>query len=199
MPASAIAISFLVIILLLSNTRCSPHGHVGSFVSVAGMPDALLQRSERRIALAGPGFHADSVAEAHELRLRLAVRDDLDRPALRNAARSDFGIIGIGDGARADDRAGDEIARGRRMGDQLVKADLHLAAIGAAEARAGPVDLEVEAPPALAPVSPPFVGGHCKRGHGGARLGEDEAEAALHLWHGMGTQRAVVDLHDQAD
>src|SRR3546814_11574875 len=66
---------------------------------------------------------AHGIAERHEGRHRLALLQGLDGALLGEARRAQAGVL-VGDGARADDRAGDQRPRPGDVRDQLREIEL---------------------------------------------------------------------------
>ena len=85
------------------------------------------------------------------------------------------------------------------MRNQLVEAEMHLAAIQVTEPAAVVVDLQVEMDASVAPCLANFVRGHRDGREAGGGLGQEEAEAGAHLARREGSQADVVDLHQQQD
>ena len=79
----------------------------------------LVDGAEDRLAGRVEHLHADAVAELEILRLRPALLDILDRAALGDAGGADLAVVGVRDGARAEQRPGRQLARVGGVGDQL--------------------------------------------------------------------------------
>src|SRR6185503_7181803 len=87
--------------------------------------DPLLDRAEDRCTIAIRHVDADHIAVLQERRARLAIAQRFDRALLGETGRALAGVF-IGDGARADDGAGGERARLRRVRDELRETELHV-------------------------------------------------------------------------
>ena len=85
------------------------------------------------------------------------------------------------------------------MRNEVVEAHIHFPPISRAEPLAVPVDLQVEANTAVLPRIAELFGRHRKGRHRTCRLGLNPAETRFHFDRRNGTQRPVVDLHDQLD
>lgn len=84
--------------------------------------------------------------------------DHLDRATLGYAAGAERCIIGIGYGARSDDGASDETAGAGGVGDKLVKAERHFAAMGISGPSAVDMYLQRQMDAAVPPCLAQFIG-----------------------------------------
>ena len=173
--------------------RCSRHD------SISGRDDALVDRAKRVTAVGKRRVDLDAIADDHERRGRLAVLDDLEHPALREARHAPRAIR-VRHRAAADDRAGAEAPRARDVRDQIVEREVHLGAgvaIADQLAVVGRAHARVQA--TVAPRVAELVGRDRERRERGRRLALEEAEALRELVGHEVAQRAVVREQDEAN
>src|ERR1700733_6565762 len=111
---------------------------------------ALIDGAEYGMAGGIEQFHAHPIPEFHVLGSRLAVIDQFDAAPLGNACRSDAAVIRVGNRARADDRAGTQVAGARGVLDQLLETETHASAVRVTKFLAVPIHVDRQLHPAIA-------------------------------------------------
>src|SRR5580658_4434242 len=135
------------------------------------------------------------VAELHVGSLSLAPVDRLDAAPFGDASRAHRAVLAVGNRTGADDGTGLEVTRSRRVSDEIVEAEAHLAGVGCTDALATPLDphgkMHSPIPPGLTElVEADGDGGEARRW-----LRLQKAEARLDFPPGEHPQAGIVHQH----
>ncbi|MEI2594614.1 hypothetical protein V8Z76_10235, partial [Pediococcus acidilactici] len=143
----------------------------------------LVDRAKERLSLQIPSFHADTVTESHKPSNWRTMLDNFDRATLGNAGRSNA-TIGIGHRARTDHSAGTQAPGESSVGDKLLEAEVHVAAIRVTKPVALPLNVQRQMHSASAPCITELIRGNRYRSKAGRGFGLKEPKACLQLSKG---------------